>query len=203
MMKEREYRALQPLAIQEQNKRFDTDYYVEGYAAKYAPYTLWEDEDGPIYEQFDRNAFVGCDMTDIIMQYDHEGKVYARMRNNTLIVEADDTGLFVAADLSKSEASRQMYEEISNGLVDRMSWGFIPGEYNYDKKTRTITHTKVKKIFDVSAVSIPANDNTNIQARSVFNGEIRQLMQDMHRAEIERRKLILKIKLEGIENEQN
>lgn len=42
-------------------------------------------------------------MSDVILQYDHNGRVFARTTNNTLVVEADDTGLFMAADLSKTE----------------------------------------------------------------------------------------------------
>lgn len=114
-----------------------------------------------------------------------------------MIVEADDIGLFTAADLSKSEAARGMYEEIGNGLIDRMSWGFIPGAYEWDEKTRTIRHYKVKKIFDVSAVSMPANDTTIIQARSFVDGVIQQRAQELRRVADEKAKLLLKLKLGG------
>lgn len=184
--------------LQPEAKRFDTEYYVEGYAARYEPYVLWEDDNGPVYEEFVRGCFDNTDMSDIIMQYDHSGKVFARLRNNTLIVQADDEGLFMAADLSKSEAARNMYEEINTGLVDRMSWGFIPGEYEYDPKTRTIRHYTVKKIFDVSAVSFPANDTTNIHSRSeLIDGEIRRAMQELQKNEEAKAKLLLKLKLGG------
>lgn len=74
-----------PLSAQTEQtkKRLDSNYYVEGYAARYEPYALWEDEDGPIYEEFVRGCFDGCDMSDVIMQFDHEGKVLARQRNKT------------------------------------------------------------------------------------------------------------------------
>ena len=176
-------------------KRIDTDYYIEGYATTFAPYVLFEDGDGPVYESFSRECFANTDMSDVILQYDHTGKVLARQRNNTLIVEVDDTGLFVCADLSKSEASRALYEEIRNGLVDRMSWGFIPGEYHLDKKTRTIVHTSVKKIFDCSAVSIPANENTFIGVRSYCDGEFAKMAQELREREEARNKLLLKLKL--------
>lgn len=197
-LKNREYRNIQPMGTIDENKRIDSDYYVEGYATTYEPYMLYEDVDGPIYEKFERGCFVGCDMSDIIMQYDHNGKVLARQRNNSLIVEVDDIGLFVAADLSKSEASRSLYEEINNGLTDRMSWGFMPQEYYYDQNTRTIVHTRIKKIFDVSAVSIPANDNTNIQARAFADGVIGESLQELKKLEEQRKKLLLKIKLEEL-----
>lgn len=106
------------------------------------------------------------------MQYDHSGKVLARTSNKTLILERDDKGLLIYADLSKSQAAREMYDEINNELVTRMSWAFTVAEDSYDRETRTRTILKVKKVYDVSAVSIPANDGTEITARSYVDGVI-------------------------------
>jgi HK97 family phage prohead protease len=192
---ERQIRALQVLAPAA-TKRIDSNYYVEGYAARYEPYVLWEDEDGPIYERFERGCFDGCDMSDIIMQMNHQGTVMARQSNGSLIVEVDDVGLFTAADLGRTEAARRLYEEISTGMITKMSWGFFVGEYHYDRDTRTIVHTKVKKIFDVSAVSIPANQNTEINARSWVDGVIGQAARSEAELEERRRKLRLKIKIQ-------
>lgn len=197
-LREREYRSLKPLERKEDDKKFDSECYVEGYAARYEPYVLYTDAEGnEIREEFVKGCFDDCDMSDIIMQYDHSGKVLARQRNNTLLVVPDEEGLFVAADLSKSEASRALYEEIENGLVDRMSWGFIPGEYKYDRKEHIIRHTKIKKIFDVSAVSMPANDTTNIHARSFVDGVIEADAQELREREETKEKLKLKLKLGG------
>lgn len=106
------------------------------------------------------------------MQYNHDGKVFARTSNKTLILERDDKGLLIYADLSKSQAAREMYDEINNELVTRMSWAFKVEEDSYDRETRTRTILKVKKVYDVSAVSIPANDGTEITARSYVDGVI-------------------------------
>ena len=200
IMQDRQYRELMPMTANVERKRLDSSYYVEGYAAKYEPYILWEDSNGPIYEEFQRGCFEGTDMKDVIMQYDHSGKVLARKSSGTLIVEADDVGLFMAADLSKSNAARDMYEEITNKLVTKMSWGFIPGEYHFDEARRTIVHTWDKKIFDVSAVSIPANDNTNIQARSFADGLIQQMTEEIRAKKLHEKAVITAtlIKLGGI-----
>lgn len=126
------------------------------------------------------------------MQYDHEGKVLARKSNGTLIVEPDDNGLFVCADLAKSQASKEMFEEIESGLVTRMSWAFVVAKESYDRETRTRRILKIKKVYDVSAVSIPANDDTEISARSYFDGVIEMEKQEM----LERKKQKLKLLLE-------
>lgn len=189
---ERQYRAIMsPLAPVDGDggdKRFDTEYYVEGYASTFNdPYVLFEDWDGDEYREIiSPDAFEGADMGDVIMQYDHSGKVLARMSNSTLIVEPDAHGLFVAADLSGSQAARDLYEEIKNGLITRMSWAFSVGADEYDRDTKTTTITRVKKVFDVSAVSLPADPNTEISARNLLNGAIEQ-----SRKELARRKYAL------------
>lgn len=171
--KNREYRALELLLpAEEEEKKIDSNYYVEGFATTFEPYLLYEHDGIKYYEQIDRNAFEGADLSDVIMQYDHTGRVLARQSNETLKLETTDDGLFICADLSKSSASKEMYEEITAGLVTKMSWAFTIAEDVFDRDTRTRIIKRVKKVYDVSAVSLPANNDTEINARSYFNGEI-------------------------------
>lgn len=191
---ERQYRAMQVVlrslpTDSEREKRIESDYYVEGYASTFNdPYVLWQDPwDGTEYREIiSPDAFVDTDMSDVIMQFDHCGDVLARMSNGTLIVEPDKHGLFIAADLSKSDSARKRFEEVDNGLVTRMSWAFTIGASEYDRDTHTTTITRVKKIYDVSAVSLPADPNTEISARNLLNGVIEQ-----SRKELVRRKAAL------------
>ena len=166
---------------------------VEGYATTFdTPYDFGFNG---IKEVVARTALDGADMSDVIFQLNHDGMVFARQRNNSLSVMCDDHGLYVRADLSGCEQGRQLYEGIKNGLIDRMSWGFIidEGGYEYDSETRTSTITKVSKVFDVSAVSMPANEDTEIHARSYLDGVIEAEQQELlSRAEtdLERRRRI-------------
>lgn len=168
---------------EEPKKRFDTDYYVEGYASTFNdPYPIYRDFAGNEYlEIISPDAFAEADMSDVILQYDHRGHVYARTSNNTLLIEPDEHGLFIAADLSRSQISRDLYEEIASGLITRMSWAFTVAADEFDHETRTTTITRVKKIFDVSAVSLPADPNTEISARNLLNGEIEQTRKELAR----------------------
>lgn len=189
---ERQYRAMAVmLAPKEERseKRFDSDYYVEGYASTFNdPYVLYEDWDGNEYrEVISPDAFENTDMSDVIMQYDHRGDVYARMSNESLIVEPDEHGLFMAADLSLTTKSREMYEQIATGLVRCMSWAFTIDASEYDKSTRTYTITKVRKIYDVSAVSYPADPNTSISARAML-GDVDGAIAELARKELAKRK---------------
>jgi HK97 family phage prohead protease len=195
---ERQLRALQMFAPTESAKRIDSAYYIEGYAAKYEPYVLYEDYDGPIYERFERGCFANCDMSDIIYQLNHQGTVMARTGNGSLIVEVDDVGLFVAGDLGRTAAARAHFEEISAGMITKMSWGFILGDYYFDRENRTIVHKTVKKIFDVSGVSIPANQNTEINARSWADGVIDLAARSDAELDERRRRLRLKINIQEV-----
>lgn len=167
--KEREYRTVAaPLSVAAAAKRIDTEYYVEGYATTFdKPYLLYEFEDGTkFYERIDAHALDGADMSDVIMQYDHEGRVFARESNNTLILIPDHKGLLIAADLSKTDLARGLYQDIEAGMITKMSWAFTVSEESYDRATRTRTILKIKKVYDVSAVSIPANGDTEIAVRN-------------------------------------
>lgn len=150
-----------------ENKRIDTQYYVEGYATTFNPYVLYRDYAGnDVYELIERSSLDNADMSDIIFQFDHGGMVYARTSNGSLIVEVDEHGLFVAADLGRTEAAKRLYDSIQAGMVTQMSWRYMVDEESYDRDTKTWTTRKVSKIYDVSAVSIPANDQTSIEARA-------------------------------------
>lgn len=160
-----------PLSIPAGAKRLNSNYYVEGYATTFdKPYCIGEYEGVQYYEMVERGALDGADVTDVIFQYDHTGKVFARQSNKTLIIEPDAHGIFTCADLSMSNGAKDMYEEIRNGLITKMSWAFIVLKDFYDRATHTRIIQKVKKIYDVSAVSLPANDGTSISARSYFVG---------------------------------
>lgn len=147
---------------------------VTGYATTFGePYLLWSEPDYEVWEKVDRNAFDECDMSDVIMQYDHQGRVFARIRNNTLEVRPDETGLFIRADLGGTDIGRGLYQEIAGGYTDRMSFGFTVDEDEREivddrttgKMTVTRTIKKIGKLYDVSAVSLPANPGTSISAR--------------------------------------
>ena len=155
---------------------------VEGYATTFnQPYTLADWGDYVINEQVDARAFDNCDMTDVIFQYDHEGRVFARNKNGTLSLSVDERGLKVRADLGGTDIGRQLYQEIKGGYTDKMSFGFIVAEDRREEVTendRTVvlrTILSISKLYDVSAVSIPANDATVISARNFSDGLIEEI----------------------------
>lgn len=182
--KDREYRnMLVEIRSADTEEANEDQMMVRGYATTFnEPYTLYEDEDFRIDEQVDAKAFENTDMSDVIMQYDHEGRVFARLSNDTLKVKPDERGLLIEADLSGTEMGRQLYEEIKGGYTNKMSFGFsVDGEdrsrmEDENGKPMTMrTITSIRKLYDVSAVSIPANDQTSISIRNLSDGEIEKI----------------------------
>lgn len=186
----REYRKM-ILEVRETEE--ENDYTVTGYATTFdEPYTLYDIGDGKVVkEQVSRNAFDNADRSDVIMQYDHEGVVFARLSNDTLKLTIDDHGLFVEAYLGGTSNGRNLYEEIKGGYINKMSFGFTvtdddlaEADYGY---LRTIK--AIGKLYDVSAVSIPANDYTEISARNHIDGAIDEIETERIRLEEERKAL--------------
>ena len=174
---------------------------VEGYATTFnMPYRLFGDDKVTVNEQVDREAFRETDMTDVIMQYDHEGRVFARIGNGTLSLEEDEHGLKIRADLAGTEIGRQLFEEIRGGYTNKMSFGFTVADERKERSKDAEGHvtilrtiTKIGKLYDVSAVSLPANDATEISARKISDGLIAEAMEEV-RAEEERRAQIEEIR---------
>ena len=198
---DREYRSM-TLAVEERAEEEQERMVVSGYASTFdEPYKLWEDDSVEVWEKVDRSAFDETDMSDVIMQYDHAGRVFARIRNNTLTVSPDERGLFISADLSGTDIGRSLYQEIAGGYTDRMSFGFTVDEDTREivddrtsgKSIVTRTITKVGKLYDVSAVSLPANPGTSISAR-FLDGAIEEARAERLKAQelAEKREQIMK-----------
>lgn len=191
----REYRAMTPmnavLPIEDQGEQ----YRVSGYATTFdKPYLLYEIDGVKYYERIDPHALDEADLSDVIMQFDHEGRVFARTSNKTIVLTIDAHGLKVDGDLSLTQSSRQLHEEIKAGLITKMSWAFTVTADAYDAETHTRTILKVKKVYDVSAVSIPADADTDISARSYCDGVIRREQAER----LARRKRILSLTIDSV-----
>lgn len=200
---EREYRQINfgQIEIREAD---DGKKIVEGYATTFdQEYTLYSSGNYELRESIDRHAFDETDMKDVIMQYDHEGRVFARKSNGTLQLEADEHGLEIRADLGGTEIGRQLYEEIKGGYTTKMSFGFTVSKQERTEEEiegKVIIHRKItgiKKLYDVSAVSLPANDATEITSRNLGEGLIAEVKQEkLAREARERQKTKIRMLME-------
>lgn len=197
----REYRNLGSMEARQE----DNAYVVEGYASTFDKYPLYEYEGETFYERIEPTAFNGADLSDVVFLRDHEGRVLARTKNESVQLSTDEHGLKVRANLGLTGASKEMYEDIAVGNYTQMSFAFTVaegGDY-FEEATNTRVITRMKKLYDVSAVAFPANPYTDIglSARDYFNGFIEARKLDLAKqAEKEeiRKRALLKLKLEGV-----
>ena len=188
--KNREYRSMElRIAPQEEGE----NYMVEGYASTYEPYVLMTVDGVDYSERIEPTAFDGADISDVVFRVDHEGPVYARSSAGTLEVWPDEHGLANKTNLGKTQRARELYADIEAGNYPQMSFAFTVADEHYDKATHTRVIDRIAKVFDVSAVSFPANPTTelNVTTRDYFNGVIeaeRAERLERERLELERRR---------------
>ena len=184
----REFRDMEVRALEDGDPE---SYVVEGYASTFnQPYLLYSEPGYRVDEQIDARAFDDADMSDVILQYNHEGRVFARTSNGTLSIFPDEHGLKIRALLGGTEIGRQLYQEIRGGYTTKRSFGFkVEADeraVKEDKETHDVeimrTITKVAKLYDVSAVSLPANPATTIAARTYGEGVIAEAKAERQRA---------------------
>ena len=205
-LNEREYRDFILAVVPTGEEQSEEQKIVRGYASTFnQPYTLWEDDEFVVQEQVDSKAFENADMEDVIFQYNHEGRVFARVSNGTLKVGTDETGLSIEADLGGTDIGQQLFQEIKGGYTTKMSYGYTVNGSEWEERKledgRTLelrTVTSIGKVYDVSAVSIPANNATSISVRNLSDGVINEVRAERLKAlELEREKLKTKLRLGG------
>lgn len=208
----REYRSM-PLNIEKRAEGEEKSYIVEGYATTFGDtYELYRDGKYIVMERVDKDAFANTDMSDVVFQFDHEGRVYARTKNGTVELNVDNIGLHQKTDLGRTSSSRAAFEDIEAGNYYQMSFAFIVTGDTYDEEERddgtvilTRTITEIGKLYDVSAVSFPANPYTSISARTkeLCDGEIAKIEAErLHREEIraKREAILARLRQEGKTN---
>ncbi len=181
--KDREYRDISLESMECRTLENGQDI-VEGYATTFGtPYLLWDDGEYRMWESVDPHAYDETDLSDVIMQYDHEGRVFARSGNSTLEVQPDSHGLHIRAYLGGTDIGKQLLQEIRGKYTTKMSQGFRVAKDERkvieDRENNRVdiyrTILKMKKLYDVSAVSLPANDATEISARNYSEGVIAEV----------------------------
>lgn len=108
--------------------------------------------------------------SDIFLLFNHDSnRPLARVKNKTLEAWEEDDGVHMRADLSKSELGPGIYRDIKNGLIDKMSFAFTVEEETWTEKegeTDLRTVVQIKELYDLSPVTYPAYQQTELVARS-------------------------------------
>ena len=191
----REYRNME-LRLAPIEEGAEPSFFVEGYASTFQPYVLMTVDDIDYMERIEPTAFEGADLTDVVFRVDHEGPVYARTSAGTVDLWVDKQGLAQRTDLSKTQRAKDVFADIAAGNYPHMSFAFTVAEDHYDKATHTRIIDRIAKVYDVSAVSFPANPTTSlsVSTRDYFNGVIEaEKAERLERERREKQKQIIKI----------
>lgn len=140
---------------------FDGENVVEGYAVKFGT----PSEDMGFIETIEKGAFDNVDLSDVRLFLEHdEQKLLARSKSNTLQLNVDDVGLHFRALLPNTTLGNDTMEMIRRGDLSNCSFGFTVGDASWSKQNgvhlRSIN--KIKRMFEISLVSIPAYSDTDV-----------------------------------------
>lgn len=145
-----------------------------------------------ITEVIDPNALNECDMSDVVLRYNHNDTQWslARTRNQSLSLELKDDGLYFEAKLNPDITDqREAYLRIQDGLIDKCSFAFSVEEDDYNSVTKTRTIKKINKMFDVAIVDFPFYNDTSVEARTCENRkEFIAKVQEIEKQEREKEK---------------
>lgn len=128
-------------------------------------------------EVIERGALDNTDLTDVRFLVNHDtSKIpLARSRrnngNSTMTLRVDDLGLVIDArlDVENNAEARALYSAVERGDISGMSFMFsVDGEMWEDLESGHPTRkiNKISSVVEVSAVTFPAYESTEIYARS-------------------------------------
>lgn len=189
-MSEKEIRRGVPVEIREDDTG---EIKVAGYAAVFGEET---NIGGMFTESIQRGAFKDAiKRDDVVFLINHEGLPLARTRSGTLKLSEDERGLYMEAMLDQSDPDvRSIVPKMKRGDLDKMSFAFRPVRQMWDDSTpiprRVIQEAQ---LFDVSIVTTPAYDGTEIGLRS-----LQQFREQAAKTQAARR-LRMKAKMIGVE----
>lgn len=118
-------------------------------------------------EIIDKDALNDCDMSDVVLRYNHNDNQYtlARTRNKSLQLDLREDGLYFTAELIPTTTNKDAYMMVESGLVDKCSFAFTIEEYDYNEKDRVFRILKINKLYDVAIVDFPFYNDTNVEVQ--------------------------------------
>lgn len=152
-----------------QLRQFDSDSNdVEGVAAVFDR----EADLGWFTERIDRHAFDHTDMSDVVLNFNHDNSLLlAGTRNGSLQLQVTDEGLLQKASIIDTTQGRDVMKLVRSGLISSMSFAFTIADGGEIWETRSDgreyrTITDIDRIYDVSLVTFPAYPQTSAWMRS-------------------------------------
>jgi HK97 family phage prohead protease len=183
MKKNLEIRALQTLEKTEDNV-------VEGYALKFNKESR---NLGGFVETISPEALDGVDLTDVRCFMDHDSsKLLGRTSSGTLQLNVDDVGLHFSCVLPDTSNGRDAMELVKRGDLNQCSFGFTVAKDKWIKGKDIMKRSinKIGSLLEISLVSIPAYDDTDVRVAT------RSLEEAVN--ELEKQRLEVELELLGL-----
>lgn len=155
---------------------------VEGYAIVFNS----ESRDlGGFTEVVKENALDDALMrnTDVLALYGHDYQnVLGRQSAGTLSLEKDNRGIKFTLDLPNTQLGRDVYTLVERGDLKGNSFGFTVEKDSWEKKGDKVIRTieQVRELFEISIVSLPAYEATELTKRSYEDFATEQVVEEDH-----------------------
>lgn len=197
-MNNKEIRAMETIKAVDDEKMI-----VEGYALRFN--TLSNDLGGFV-EEISPDALKEADLSDVRCLIDHDSsKVLGRTTSETLELKIDEEGLYFRTQLPNTTYAKDLYENIRLGNINQCSFGFILDENGdeFEKREDGLfkrTLRKIKSLFDVSIVTYPAYNDTDVAPalRSIEQIKEQEVadIKDKQQEEVRKQTELLKMQLD-------
>lgn len=163
-----DYRTLRPIPTEMQIREADSgEKRIEGYFAVFnSNYEIW---DG-MTESIAPGAFDDTVSDDIRALVNHDTTlVLGRTKSHTLELRTDERGLWGSVAINPNDSdAMNLYSRVQRGDIDGCSIGFTIEQQQTDYREDGSVHFTIEKVklYEVSACTFPAYEETNIAARS-------------------------------------
>lgn len=166
---------------------------LSGYALKFDSPSI---EKGPFIEYISRNALANVDLTKVLALFEHDySKVLGRVDAGTLKLNVDSVGLHFVLEVPDTTIGNDVYNSVKVGNLKNMSFSFQLAkggdEWRRGKKPTRIIN-KIAELTEISIVSVPAYDDTNVLVTRNFADD----PDDLYREKV---RLYLDVSLNTIE----
>lgn len=172
MKTDKEIRSLNDFIVREIGEGDSKEIHIQGYALTFDTIS----EDLGFRETIKKGALDNCDMSNVVLNFNHNNNMILARNSKregigSLVLTVDDKGLFFDAIPTNTTYSRDLIENMQNGIVGKcsfafsidwrdseaQSWDWDDGDRGFD--FRTIN--KIKNISDCSIVVNPAYESTS------------------------------------------
>jgi len=182
----------------EMRARSDDTMEVEGYALKFDKETVIGGKWGWT-ERINKAALDEADLSTVVFNFNHSlDSLLAGTRNKSLTLTTDSIGLKINARIVDTTMGRDVYQLIKDGLITQMSfWAVIKTSswtWANEDDTEAMDEREILsfgRFIDVSAVTFPAYEDTELAARSLGGIDMQLIKQIQYEKQIRKMEKIL------------